>query len=80
MEMASVTVFIQDKLKREMDAAGSVDWSIVASEAFDERVRQLKLVREVAEKSRLTMDDAVDIGRRIKRGLRKRYEKSSGEA
>jgi len=49
--MANVTVSVPDDLKKKMEHAGSVNWSEVARQAFEEAVRR----REMSEAAE-TMD------------------------
>ena len=73
--MAEIVVKIPEELKQEMDRAPSVDWSKVARDAIRERSARLALLRAIASKSKLTEKDALELGKKVNRGLHERYKR-----
>ncbi len=71
--MATVSVSVPDELKQNMEKLDEVNWSAVARHAFEERMRQIALVKRLAQKSALTEKDAREISRRISEGIAKRF-------
>jgi Arc/MetJ-type ribon-helix-helix transcriptional regulator len=72
--MPTITLAVPEDLKHEMDRSKFINWSEVAREAIRERVSQLRLLNSIAAKSKLTKKDALEIGRKIKESMHKRYQ------
>ncbi len=72
--MPIITLSIPEDLKAEMDKTKFINWSEVAREAIRERVSQLTVLNAVAAKSQLTEKDALEIGRKIKKAMWKKYQ------
>ena len=70
--MVNVTLSIPDDLKTRMDNFAEINWSAVAREAFDEKIRLMELIRKFKEKSTLTEEDAIRLGREVNKGLAQR--------
>lgn len=68
-------VRIPEDLKQDMDKAPGIDWSKIARDAIRERTTELVLLKAIASKSKLTEKDALELGRKVKRGLHERYKK-----
>ncbi len=73
--MANVTVSVSDELKKEMDKLSLINWSSVARSAFEKTVADLKLLESITAKSKLTEEDALELGRKIKKGMHERMMK-----
>ncbi len=76
--MPNVTLAVSDELKRKMDELPEINWSEVARKAIRDKVEEFDLFRAVVSRSRLTEDDAIRLGREIKRSLHERYKKRYG--
>jgi len=72
--MPTITLSVPSDLKQEMDKSKFINWSEVAREAIRERVAQLAVLNAIAVKSKLTEKDALEIGRKIKKSMWKRYQ------
>ena len=73
--MPNITLSITDKLKREMDSMPELNWSESVREFLSEKVKRatlLKKLDKMLENSELTEKDALELGRKIKKG---RFEK-----
>ena len=46
--MTTLSVSVPDELKKKMDALDEVNWSAVARKAFEEKVRQVAYLQELA--------------------------------
>ena len=77
--VAVLTLSIPDNLKKEMETMDEVNWSAVARHAIKERIEQLRILDEMAKNSKLTMEDAIQIGRKIKANMHRRYMKEHPE-
>ncbi len=73
--MPTVTLSVPEDLKQEMEESKDINWSAVAREAIREKVSQLKILKAIAAKSKLTDKDALELGRKINASLHERYKK-----
>jgi Arc/MetJ-type ribon-helix-helix transcriptional regulator len=78
--MPTITLSVPKELKEEMDKSKFINWSAVAREAIRTKVSQLKILDSIAAKSKLTEKDAIEIGRKIKKSMHKRYKKEHSGA
>ena len=74
--MPAITLSVSSDLKEEMDKIKFVNWSEVAREAIRERISQLALLNSIVKKSKLTKEDALEIGRKVNASMHKRYKES----
>jgi len=72
--MPTITLSVPEELKKDMDKTKFINWSEVAREAIRERVAQLQVLESIAKKSQLTKKDAIEIGKKIKQSMHKRYQ------
>ena len=73
--MPNITLSVTDELKREMDSLPELNWSESVREFLSEKVKRatlLKKLDKMLENSELTEKDALELGRKIKKG---RFEK-----
>lgn len=75
--MVNMTLAIPKELKDQMDGFPEINWSEVARIAFRKKVEALRLLEEFTADSELTEEDAIELGRRVNRALRKRYTGST---
>ncbi len=78
--MPTITLSVPEELKHDMDATPEINWSAVAREAIREKVVQLRILKSIASKSKLTEKDALDLGRKINKSLHERYTRLHTEA
>ncbi|MFH1072558.1 MAG: hypothetical protein V1743_03975 [Nanoarchaeota archaeon] len=76
--MPTITLSVPEELKKEMDSTKEINWSAVAREAIKEKVSQLKILKAIANKSKLTEKDALELGRKINKSLHERYRTIEG--
>jgi hypothetical protein len=70
--MGNMTISVPSGLKSRMDCFAEINWSAVAREAFDEKVKDLELIRKFKEKSTMTEEDAIKLGKELNQRLAKR--------
>lgn len=70
--MVNVTLSIPVELKHKMDNFVEINWSAVAREAFDEKIKDLEFIKKFKAKSKLTEEDAINLGRELNINLAKR--------
>jgi predicted translin family RNA/ssDNA-binding protein len=73
-----VTLAVPDDLRRKMRNHPEIKWSEVARKAMWEYVNKLDMMDELTKSSKLTEDDALDIGREIKASLGAKYSRKAG--
>ena len=72
--MAEISIKIPEDLKKQIDEFEYVNWSAVAREAIKNKLSHLVLFKSIVSKSKLTEKDAIELGRKINKGLAKRYK------
>lgn len=75
--MTNMTLSVPQELKDIMDRYPEINWSEVARESFREKIRDLEFLEEFKSRSDLTEEEALELGRRVNRSLRKRYMEKS---
>ncbi|MBI5000188.1 MAG: hypothetical protein HZB92_01480 [Euryarchaeota archaeon] len=75
--MVNMTLAVPKELKHEMDDFPEINWSEVARIAFRRRIEALRIVKEFTSESELTEKDAIELGRKVNKALRKRYARTS---
>lgn len=70
--MVNVTLSIPQDLKQRMDSLQEINWSAVAREAFDEKLKDLETIKLFKAKSTFTEADAIKLGRELNNNLAKR--------
>ena len=71
--MTNLTLSIPDDLKAKMSHFPEINWSEVARQAIIGKTRVLEQMQALLSKSQLTEQDALTIGRTIKRRMWKKY-------
>lgn len=63
--MVNMTLSIPSDMKHKMDNFSEINWSAVAREAFDEKIKDMEFIKKFKEKSRVTEEDAIKLGREL---------------
>ncbi len=71
--MATISVSVSDELRNQILAFDEVNWSAVARRSFEEKIKEMQFLKQLAQKSRLTEKDAEDISRKIHDSMAKRF-------
>jgi len=67
-----MTLALPEELKRKMDTFPEMNWSEVARQAFLQRIKDMEILRKFKEKSTLTEEDALRLGKEVNQALTKR--------
>ena len=67
--MVNVTLSLPAELKQKMDSFEEINWSAVAREAFDEKIKDMELIKKFKSKSTLTEEDAMRLGKEVSKAL-----------
>ncbi len=71
--MTNMTLAVPDELMAVMKRHKDIKWSEVAREALWNKAKELELMDKLTSKSKLTAQDALDIGRKINEAVAKRH-------
>lgn len=78
--MPTITLAVPEDLKQQMEESPFINWSEVARGAIRERVSQLRILKSITTKSKLTEKDALELGRKINKSMHVRFKKEYPEA
>ena len=70
----NVTLALPDDLASDMDRYPQIRWSEVARRAFKQELARMDIYDRLFADSKLTEEDAVEIGRKIKRAVAKKFD------
>ena len=71
--MTNMTLAVPEDLHEIMRKHAEIKWSEIARQALWEHARKLELMDKLLAKSKLTEEDALDIGRKINKGIARRH-------
>lgn len=71
--MPTITLSVPEDLKHEMDEEKEINWSEVARSAIKTKLSQLKILKAISAKSKLTEKEALELGKKINKSLHERY-------
>lgn len=72
--MVSITLSVPESLKHEMDLFQEINWSAVARDAIQRKIALLEKFREFTKDSDFTEAEALELGRKVGAGVRKRHK------
>ena len=73
--MGNISISVPDNLKQKITKLEEVNWSAVAREAFEEKIKQIEFLRKLASKSKLTEKDAKNITDKISLNMAKKFRR-----
>lgn len=71
--MVSVTLAVPENLKKEMDKHPELNWSEIARQAIQNKLLLLQKMDALLSNSKLTEEDAIELGRKVKKGIARRH-------
>ena len=74
--MVTMTLAVPDDLKHKMEEHPEINWSEVARQAFKQKLSDLEFLMEFKADSTMTEEEALKLGKELKRKLAKRYLES----
>ena len=72
--MPTVTLSIPEDIKKKMEKFAWLNWSALAREAFVKKMRQLEILEKFGEdfeKSKLSDEDCIKLGRELRKSMSK---------
>ena len=76
--MPNITVSVPIELKKKMDQLPELNWSEITRKFLVEKTKRailLKKLDKILENSELTEENALELGKKIKESMHKRYQK-----
>ena len=67
--MTTMTLAVATELKQKMDTFPEMNWSEVARQAFAQKLQDLEFLRKFKEKSTLTEEDALRLGKKVSKAV-----------
>jgi hypothetical protein len=74
--MPNMTLSIPADIHRIMRKYSEIRWSEVARRAIIQKLMDLERLDELTKDSKMTQQDAIELGRKVNRALYKRYKKA----
>lgn len=71
--MVNVTFAVPKELHEIMKRHPEIKWSEIARKAMWEYARKLELLERITEESRLSEKDVLELDKKVKAGLRRKY-------
>ncbi|MFT4304505.1 MAG: hypothetical protein ACMXX8_00290 [Candidatus Woesearchaeota archaeon] len=72
--MVTMTLAIPSELRSRMDTFPEINWSEIARQAFEQRIRDMEFLKEFKKQSTLTEADALRMGKELNKKLLKRHK------
>ncbi len=71
--MGTMSVSVEDDLKTRMNELNEINWSAVARKAFEEKLKEVEILKRIVSKSKLTPKDAKEISDKINESMAKKF-------
>ncbi len=75
--MVNITLTVPDKLKHKMESFSEINWSEVARQAFNQKIRDLMFLKKFKSKSTLTEEEALKFGAEISKKVAARHKRGN---
>ena len=71
--MVNVTFAVPKELHEIMKRHPEIKWSEIARKAMWEYARKLELLERITKESKLSVEDVLELDKKVKAGLRRKY-------
>jgi len=74
--MPNITISIPKELKEKMNKFPEINWSKIASILLSQKIKRLEILKELDEilaDSKLTEEDCIELGKKLKKEIVKKY-------
>lgn len=71
--MGTMSVSVEDDMKAKMSQLNEINWSAVARKAFEEKLKEVEILKRLASKSKLTVKDVNEISKKINEGMAEKF-------
>ncbi|MEK6927594.1 MAG: hypothetical protein AABX11_04115 [Nanoarchaeota archaeon] len=72
--MPNITLSLPDKAFAKMKKFNEIRWSEIVRRAVIDKIEELSAIEKIASKSKLTMEDVMELDKKIKKGIRKHFD------
>ncbi len=72
--MGTLSVSVPDDLREQMVKLDEINWSAVARKAFEEKVKEVDFLKNLAKRSKLTEKDADEIATKINKSMAQKFK------
>jgi len=74
--MAELKVIIPEELWRKM-ATFEIDWNAITRDLLKNKVNELSDLKAIVSKSKMTDEDALELGKKVNKSLAKKFKAST---
>ena len=71
--MGTMSVSVEDDMKVRMNQLSEINWSAVARKAFEDKLKEVEILKKLASKSKLTAKDANEISKKINENMARKF-------
>jgi hypothetical protein len=71
--MGTISVSVDDEMKTRISALEEINWSAVARNAFQEKLKEVEILKSISSKSKLTEKDAKELSKSINETMSKKF-------
>lgn len=71
--MVSVTLSVPEETREEMKEFPEINWSEVARQSIQKKIKDLMFLRRFKSESDLTKEEAIKLGRQLNKKLKEHY-------
>lgn len=71
--MGTISVSVDDEMKTRISALEEINWSAVARKAFEEKLKEVDILKKIAGKSKLTEKDAAELAKKINTSMANKF-------
>lgn len=71
--MGTISVSVPEDLKMAMTRLEEINWSAVARNAFEEKVKEIELFKKIIGRSELTEKDVKSISKKIDESMARKF-------
>jgi hypothetical protein len=78
--MANITISVPKELKAKMNKFPEINWSKLTRLLITQKIKRLELLKDLDEMlvdSKLTDEDCIQLGKKLKKEIAKKYEEST---
>ena len=68
-----MSVSVENNMKIRMNQLNEINWSAVARKAFEEKLKEVEILKELSSKSKLTTKDVQEISKKISVNMAKKF-------
>ena len=71
--MGTISVSVDDSMKARIAALEEINWSAVARKAFEEKLKEVEILKTLSSKSKFTEKDAKELSQKINESMARKF-------